>query len=103
MPTLRSRLMTFRFDSLPDRKFSEKAREFLSAKNLAERLNLAKEVDPREEDLRLFLKDIYEQEMQNLSQSSGLRLSAILRVFELLAANVSANRALAWLSVQWQN
>lgn len=101
LPTLRSRLMAFRFEEVADVQ-SPEAQEFLAAPDLTGRLKLVKGIDPHETDLISFLKYLYKKEINNLSPDSGQRLQGILRSFEYLEANVNANRALALLAIKWQ-
>lgn len=99
LPTLRSRLMVFRFNAKTESK-SMQAQEFLAA-DLHQKLKLVKNIDPHEADLISFLKYLYQNEVENFSENSGTRLKGILRTFEYLEANVNANRALALLATQW--
>lgn len=101
LPTLRSRLMAFRFEGASE-VHSPEAQEFLAAPDLTGKLKLVKSIDPHEADLISFLKYLYQKEINNLSPDSARRLQGILRSFEYLEANVNANRVLASLAIKWQ-
>ena len=100
LPTLRSRLMAFHLRQ-SDTLANATAASFLTADNLAARVKFALELDVHEEDLDAFLKTVYQNEMNNFSSKTGQRLTAILKTFEFLEANVKASRVLSYLAVKW--
>ena len=97
LPTLRSRLTSFRLGSgvLPG---SDAAKRFLESNNLAERLEIVSNMQSAIAD---FIKTLCSSEMRSWGERARIRLPLLLKTFELLAANVQPSRALANLAIRW--
>ena len=100
LPTLRSRLTTFRLQ-VSSRAENAAADNFTKAEDLAARIKIVKDFDIESEDLNSFLRSLYQREIKNFGQRSSDRLISLLRVFEFLSSNVAPQRALFYLAIHW--
>jgi DNA polymerase III delta prime subunit len=99
LPTLRSRLMTFRLQAMEEQAGHELVGVFINS-SLAERLSAVSKVCASEETEN-FLLSLYRREVAQPVSQTPQRLVALLQTFEYIRANVGASRALALLALKW--